>query len=318
MNKRVSIHLPQGVAVLVFFVAATLALSTLGILALVFERAGFDILLGILILILGVAVLTGGIMAQASIAQQARMVRLQTDFVSKISHELRTPLASIRMFVDTLRSGEPEPSGDQLECLNVLSAETSRLTRMIERLLAWGRMESGRQVFRMRPELVVTLVGEALAQSEPLLQVVQVQVSVDTPPEPLAVEADREALVEALGNLVTNALKYGASGGVLKLRVRADHGRALVDVEDRGAGIPRSEQKRVFEKFYRGRDQVAAQSKGSGLGLAMAVHVVRAHRGTIHLTSAPGRGSCFTVDLPALPDASAALSVPPASMEAPP
>ena len=100
--------------------------------------------------------------------------------------------------------------------------------------------------------------------------------------------------------------------------MRAAHGRALVDVEDRGAGIPRSEQKRVFEKFYRGADQIAAQSKGSGLGLAMVVHVVRAHHGTIHLRSAPGQGSCFTVDLPALPDARDALSVPPVSAEAPP
>jgi two-component system phosphate regulon sensor histidine kinase PhoR len=312
MNLHAPLHFPKGLAVLAFFVAATLALSTLGILALAFQRAGFDILLGILILILGVAVLTGGIIAHASLAQQARQVRLQTDFVSKISHELRTPLAAIRMFVDTLRDGAPDGSGERQECINVLSAETSRLTRMIERLLTWGRMESGRQVFRMRPELVSTLVGEALAQSEPLLQTVAVQVSVELPQDSPAVEADREALVEALGNLVNNAVKYGGSGGVLTLRVRSDGGRALVDVEDRGPGIPRSEHKRVFEKFYRGRDQIAAQSRGSGLGLAMVVHVVRAHKGLVHLRSSPGQGSCFTVDLPSLPDPRVALSVPPA------
>lgn len=301
------LHLPP---VLVFFVAATLALSTLGILVLVFQRAGLDILLGILILILGVAVLTGGIIAQATIADRDRRVQLQTDFVSQISHELRTPLASIRMFVDTLREDAPGFPADQRECLNLLSVETSRLTRMIERLLTWGRMESGRQVFHQRPELVSTLVGEALAQNEALLQTHPVQVKVDLPATPLAVDADRDALVEALGNLVSNALKYGGSGGTLFLRVRGERGRVLIDVEDRGPGIPGHEQQRVFEKFYRGADQVRAQSKGSGLGLAMALHVVRAHQGCIRLRSTLGQGACFTVELPA-GDAHAALQVPP-------
>jgi len=127
------------------------------------------------------------------------------------------------------------------------------------------------------------------------------------------VSVDREALVEALGNLIANALKYGGSGGVLILRVRGERGRALIDVEDHGPGIPGNEQAQVFEKFYRGADQVAAQSKGSGLGLAMALHVVAAHQGRIHLRSTLGQGACFTIDLPALPDAKAALVVPPSS-----
>ena len=155
------------------------------------------------------------------------------------------------------------------------------------------------------------MVGEALAQLESQLTGTGVEVRLELPDDPPAVNADRDAVVEALLNLMSNAVKYGGEGGVIRVRVRQDRKRVLIDVEDDGPGIPRQEQRRVFERFYRGSDQVVTRTQGSGLGLAMANLVVRTHGGKIRLQSAPGEGSCFTIDLPALPDAAAALEVPP-------
>jgi len=300
----------RNLALIAFSFVPTVVLSSVGILILVFQRAGVDIVFGVLILIFSVAVLTGGVLAAWVLSRQARTARLQTDFVAKVSHELRTPLASIRMFVDTLQEGVADPK-EQALCLDVISTETSRLTSMIERLLRWGRMESGRWVYDKRPEAVDTLVGEALAQLEPQLAATGIEVDLRLPEASPAVNADRTAMVETLLNLLNNAVKYSGSGGTIRVRVREEKKRVLVDVEDDGPGIPRKEQRRIFERFYRGTDEEVARIQGSGLGLAMAQLVVKSHKGHIRVSSSPGEGTCFTLDLPALPDAAAALEVPP-------
>lgn len=289
-------------------VLPTLLLSAIGILVLLFQRAAFDVAFGILILIFSVAVLTGALILYDLDRRQRRKLKLQTDFVAKVSHELRTPLASIRMFVDTLRDGDLE--ADEVErCLSTLSSETSRLSSMIERLLSWGRMESGKRRYELRPELVATLVAEAVAQVEAQIPNGKAQLDLDLPSVSPAVRADRKALVEALLNLLSNAFKYGATQ--VTVRVREGKRRVVIEVVDNGPGVPREEQGRVFEKFYRGRKQIESSIEGSGLGLAMARLVVRAHGGLLSLRSDPGHGAHFTIRLPSLEQAEAALEVPP-------
>jgi two-component system phosphate regulon sensor histidine kinase PhoR len=299
----------RNLAIIAFSFVPTLVFSSVGILALVFQRAAFDIVFGVLVLIFSIAVMTGGIIVQRVLSRQARTARLQTDFVAKVSHELRTPLASIRLFVDTLQGGQVDDPQEQDRCLDVISTETSRLTSMIERLLAWGQMEAGRRSYEMRPESVVTLVGEALAQLETQLQSSGATLELDLPDDPPAVLADRQALVETLLNMLSNAVKYGGAGPV-KVRVQHDKTRVSIEIQDAGPGIPRKEHRRIFERFYRGSGSVVSRTPGSGLGLAMANLVVRAHRGKIRLRSALGEGACFTVDLPVLRSSAAALEVP--------
>lgn len=299
----------RNLAIIAFSFVPTLVFSSVGILALVFQRAAFDIVFGVLVLIFSVAVMTGGIIVQRVLSRQARTARLQTDFVAKVSHELRTPLASIRLFVDTLQGGQVEDRSEQDRCLDVISTETSRLTSMIERLLSWGQMEAGRRSFDMRAESVATLVGEALAQLEAQLQSSGATLDLDLPDDVPAVLADRQALVETLLNLLSNALKYGGDGPVA-VRVRRQKNRVLIEIQDAGPGIPRKEHRRIFERFYRGSSSVVSRTPGSGLGLAMGNLVVRAHKGKIRLRSAPGEGACFTVDLPVLRSSAAALEVP--------
>ncbi len=301
--------------ILIYFLP-TAVLSSVGILILVTQRAGFDIVFGILVLILTVVILTGGIIIHGILRVQLRRARLQTDFVAKVSHELRTPLASIRMFVDTLQGGVRDED-EMAMCLDVISSETSRLTRMIERLLTWGRMESGRRSYDKHPELAAALVGEALAQLEPQLQGTQIEVKLDLPKDEAdapVVIADRHAIVEALLNILSNAVKYGTSEGEGEITVKVSQtsrGRVRIDIEDQGPGIPKQEQRRVFEKFYRGPAQVAAQQKGSGLGLAMARLIVKAHKGKIRLVSQPDTGTRFTLDLPSAPIGTSPMEIPP-------
>ncbi len=290
-------------------VVSSVVLSAVGITILITQRSGWDIASGVLVINFSLLMLTGMIIGAVALHRAYRERQLQTDFVSKVSHELRTPLASIRLFVDTLEAGEMDED-ERRQCLAAISSETSRLTRVIERLLTWGRMEAGRKLYELRPERADTLVAEALAQMESQIRESGVEVELEICEPSPAVLADRNAVVETLLNLMRNAVKYGGSGGVLIIRVRSDGKRALIDVEDHGPGIPRSELRRVFDKFYRG-DAVRETRTlaGHGLGLAMARHVVKAHRGTIRLDSRVGHGARFTVDLPVIPG-ERALEVP--------
>ncbi|MBN1335354.1 MAG: sensor histidine kinase [Deltaproteobacteria bacterium] len=291
-------------------VVSTVVLSAVGILILVFSRSGFDIASGVLVLIFSTFMLVGLLVGMVLLRRSLQVRALQTDFVSKVSHELRTPLASIRLFVDMLADGRTDLE-KQRACLEALSAETSRLTRLIERLLSWARMESRHRTWDLRPERVDTLVAEALALVDPQVRESGVRVRFELPEDVPAVRADRVALVDALLNLMRNAVKYGGSGGVLILRVRPEGRRKVaIDVADHGPGIPPSERRRVFERFYRGSAARSARGiEGHGLGLAMARLVVRAHGGRLHLASREGEGACFTVVLPTLP-AETALEVP--------
>ncbi len=296
-------------AIITVAVVSTVVLSAVGITILVTQRSGWDIASGVLVIIFSLFMLAGMIVGLVALHRSSHERQLQTDFVSKVNHELRTPLASIRLFVDTLELGGMGEE-EQRQCLAAISSETSRLTRLIERLLDWGRMESGRRVYELRPERVDTLVAEALAQMETQIRESGVTVRLELCDPVPAVRADRDAMVETLLNLMRNAVKYGGSGGVLIVRVRTEGKRAMVDVQDRGPGVPRAEARRIFDKFYRGSAARDTRSlAGHGLGLAMARHVVKAHRGSIRLDSPEGEGACFIVELPVIP-AERALEVP--------
>lgn len=297
-------------AIFFFAVLPTVVLSAVGIAIIAFSRNTWDVSAGILIINFTLIALIGGIIGLVLLYRARRQRALQTDFVAKVSHELRTPLASIRMFVDTLQEGGMGPE-EQAACLAAISAENSRLTSMIERLLSWGRMESGRRVYDPRPERVDALVGEALAQLEVQIRETAIDVRLDLPDRVPAVNADRTAMVEALLNLMRNAITHGLSGGYLGVRVRNEGRLVLIDVEDRGPGIPKAEQRRIFERFYRGSAaRSGAPRAGSGLGLAMVRHVVKAHGGKVLVVSREGEGARFTLSLKALP-AEAATEVAP-------
>jgi two-component system, OmpR family, phosphate regulon sensor histidine kinase PhoR len=279
-------------------ITPSVVLLVLGILMLVFNQANLNILFGILVVTLVGLLATGTVLALVFIRREAAVSKLQSDFVSKVSHELRTPLTSIRMFVETLQMKRVSSPEEVDACLDVLNRETARLTARIERLLDWGRMEAGKRTYEARPERVDELVKSAIeafdashvGRSEP----VQVEIAPDLP----VVDVDREAMIDALVNLLTNAYKYSRERGNIRLAARQDADTVRIAVIDRGIGIARREHRRIFDKFYRANELLSTEVEGSGLGLAIVRHVMTAHRGRVELESELGKGSTFTLVIP--------------------
>jgi two-component system phosphate regulon sensor histidine kinase PhoR len=278
-------------------IVPSVLLSAVGASLVVLGEARYNILIGILVLTFSSTLVTGVILVWVFLRRERDLSELQADFVSKVSHELRTPLTSIRMFTETLslRRGDKD-SEDR--CIVALNKESARLQQLIDRLLDWGRMESGRRVYELSEHDVAAVVEEAINAFEPTRELRLVELELRIDPSLPSLVCDRGALVISIVNLLSNAYKYGGQPRRIELSATSTPRDIAITVRDNGKGIARTEHKRIFEKFYRVDDLLARQQEGSGLGLAIVQHVMRAHRGRVLVDSEPGRGSAFTLLLP--------------------
>jgi signal transduction histidine kinase len=248
-----------------------------------------------------VMLLAGLFLVYANVRRELHLSRLKSDFVANVSHELKTPLALIRLYAETLELGRVPGEDRAQRYYRVINKESQRLTQLINNILDFSRIEAGRKEYRFRPTDVGAVVGDVVeAYRFPIEQQgfeLEVHIAEDLP----EVVVDPEALSQALLNLANNAIKYSGEGRYLGLDVRRDDGRLVISVTDRGVGIPKAEQKKIFEKFYRVEDTLIHTTKGSGLGLALVQHIMDAHGGTVELESEPGKGSTFRLLLPLAP-----------------
>lgn len=274
-------------------------LSAIGVLLLVVGEARFNLLMGILVLTFTGTLVTGVILVWVFVHRERNLSELQADFVSKVSHELRTPLTSIRIFTETLKLRRGDVATED-RCIEALDRESARLQHLIDRLLDWGRMESGMRRYRMERHPIAAIVDEAVESFQPTRERDEggVELELDIPSGLPELPCDRGALVDALVNLLSNAYKYGGSPRHITVRAEADRHAARISVSDNGPGIPRREHKRIFMKFYRVDDKLTRKAEGSGLGLAIVKHVARGHGGQVRVDSSPGAGSTFTLELP--------------------
>ena len=230
--------------------------------------------------------------------RETEMARLKSDFVANVSHDLKTPLSVIRMFGETLEMGRVPDEPRRQEYYRIITREAERLSRLIDNVLDFSRIESGRRRYDIVPTAVEPLVRETLeAFAYPLVQQafkVEVTIAPDLPEVPM----DPEAVGQALANLVDNAIKYSAEDRVLTVQAHVESGELVLAVADHGIGIPRAEQARIFDKFYRAGRSETQGRRGSGVGLALVHHVAEAHGGHVTVVSAPGEGSRFTLRLP--------------------
>jgi signal transduction histidine kinase len=175
---------------------------------------------------------------------------------------------------------------------------------MVEQVLEFAGMQSGRRTYELRPTRMRELIESALAEYEPLIREKGFQVEKSIAQGLPQVMADQPALKRSLQNLISNAMKYSGDQRVLKIRATSPEGdrssrEVCITVEDQGSGIEPADLPHIFEPFYRGREAKAAQIRGSGLGLSLVKHIIEAHGGNVSVKSAPQSGSTFTVHLPA-------------------
>ena len=258
------------------------------------QVAVFTGVLGLLI----VVILAGLVATGRLVRRETEMARLKSDFVANVSHDLKTPLSVIRMFGETLELGRVTDEATRHEYYRVITREAERLTRLIDNVLDFSRIEGGRRRYERVPTAVEPLLRATLESfSYPLAQggfSVEVTVAPDVP----EVALDPEAVGQALANLIDNAIKYSGQRKVLRVEARMVDGDLALTVADEGVGIPRAEHGRIFEKFYRVERGPSQGRRGSGVGLALVRHVADAHGGRVTVDSAPGRGSRFTLWLP--------------------
>jgi signal transduction histidine kinase len=264
-----------------------------------------------LALSLGVlALLAGSVGVLAVSARRAqRLARQQLEFVAGVTHELHTPLTAICSAGENLADGVVA-DGAQVRRYGAMIRDAGRrLTGQVAQALELAGVQSGRQRYRFTPLAVADAVDAALADCRWEIEQAGVEVERDLPAELPPVAADAEALRRALRNLIGNAVKYGAAGGWIGVRARADGGAVTIAVEDRGPGIARRDLPHLFEPFYRGRAAAGAGSPavaGSGLGLAVVERIVEAHGGKVGVEARAAGGSRFTLRLPAAREAVAA------------
>ena len=278
--------------------------------------------LGLFIAVLLLAIGVGSWLIVRSLNAELKLARQKTDFVSNVSHELKTPLTSIRMFSELLAEQRVTDTAKQRSYLNIITAEAGRLTRLINNVLDFSRMERGEKKYNFQPCDLATVVRGIEQTFRPHLEDGGFKFICELPDMPVPVRGDADALSQVIVNLLSNAEKYSpGSAGILPAssplptrrhdasvpdkeitlqlaQKQSPLPHAEIKVLDRGAGIPRGSEEKIFEKFYRAHDSLSSGVQGSGLGLTIARQIARAHGGDVVYEPRDGGGSCFVLRLP--------------------
>jgi signal transduction histidine kinase len=230
--------------------------------------------------------------------REARLAQAKSNFVSNVSHELKTPLSLLSLFSEILELGRVNSEEKKTEYYRIIRHESLRLNKMIDNILDFSKIEAGRKAYVFAAGDMAEVIEHVLSSYR--YQIinsgfdVQTNIQPDLPP----VLIDRDAMEQAISNLLDNAIKYSRDVKQLSITTERRGSDLSIEIADRGIGIPRAEQAKIFEKFYRVGNGLVHDVKGSGLGLSLVKHIVEAHNGTISVESEVGKGSRFTILLP--------------------
>jgi signal transduction histidine kinase len=261
-------------------------------------EANFNLNLALAIT-LAVSLLAGLLIAFRAASREMALSRLKSDFVSTVSHELRTPLASIRLFAELLRTGRVESGPKVREYGEHIDNESKRLSQLIANLLDFASMEAGHKTYRKAILDIAPVVSEVLKSFAARFEDLGFEVAYQGPSEPIPpLEVDQGAFVSAFSNLLDNAIKYSRDSREIAVQLSVVDHEAVLSVRDRGIGIPRQEQRKIFDRFHRVGTSLVQDVRGSGLGLAIVQHIVHGHGGRITVESKQGQGSLFAIYLP--------------------
>ncbi len=256
----------------------------------------------ILIVAVVMAVLfLGGFMAIRSTAKEVELARLKSEFVSTVSHEFRTPLMSIRYLSEMLDGGRVKGEDKKKIYYGKINKESERLSRLIENMLDFSKIEAGMKEYKFEDLSVKEMVKDVSNRFKEYMANKKMTFECEIQDPLPVIHADREAISRALFNLLDNAVKYSGKNPVIHLRAFLEEEAVFLEVQDMGAGISKDDQKKVFEKFFRSSQPASKNIEGSGIGLTLVDHIVKAHGGQVMIESDLGQGTRVTLKMPILP-----------------
>jgi len=226
------------------------------------------------------------------------LARIKSDFVSNVSHELRTPLALIRMYAETLSLNRVKTDDKKQEYYTVITKESERLSHLVNNILDFSKMESGRKVFNVENIDLNQVISNVLDMYVFHLEQKGFKYEIQLFDGKLPISGETQGISEAVINLLDNAMKYSPETKEVFIRTGLTDQYCWFEIEDKGEGISSSEQDRIFEKFYRVSTGLVHNTKGSGLGLSLVDYTMEAHGGNISLKSKLGKGSEFRLNFP--------------------
>ena len=251
-----------------------------------------------LIVVLIVVLLFGVFIVFRNVRKEIEISQMKSDFVSNVSHELRTPLSMIRMFAETLEMGRARTEEKKQEYYSIITQETSRLSRIVNSILNFSKIEAGKRNYNFVDTFLNDIVETVFTSYKTHLEQNGFEAIIKKDETIPVQRLDEEAVSEAVMNLLDNAVKYSKDKKVILVRTGFDKDSSFVEVQDYGIGIPKEDQKKIYEKFFRVSSGLVHNVKGTGLGLSIVKHVIEAHKGKIELESEPGKGSTFRLKFP--------------------
>jgi two-component system phosphate regulon sensor histidine kinase PhoR len=275
---------------------AAIEMKEMNISDLIKERSRKNILF---IFLVDILLIIGIVLVFKSIRRQIRLAQLKSEFVSNVSHEIRTPLSLIYMYVESLKMGRVRNKEKEKEYLDVLLKETQRLSGILNKILNFSQIEKGKRKYNYEPVNLNEIIGEVSTTYSYHLENKNFDYNVNLAQDLPAVKADREAITDAIVNLIDNSIKYSYERKSIEIKTGLSSGYVYLEVGDHGEGIAEKDLKHIFDQFYRvTSSDLSPKTKGSGLGLSIVKHIMNAHNGDIKVDSKKGKGSRFILYFP--------------------
>ncbi len=263
---------------------------------LVRERTNTNI---IMLIVMDLILLLGAWLVYRNIRQQMKLTQLKSDFISNVSHEIRTPLALINMYSETLEMGRLPSEEKKKEYYKVINTEANRLSNMVNNILNFSKIESGKREYHFKEADINDEIETILENYGQHLHKKGFEIKFEAFDELPKLIIDKEAVSEAIINLIDNAVKYCGETRRIEIKCHTDLEFAYINVIDFGIGISKKDQPLIFDKFYRvSSGDLANKVKGSGIGLSIVKHIMDAHNGQITVQSSKEGGTCFTLSFP--------------------